>query len=986
LGPLHRLHQLPKQISVIGSFSLLFSSFFLLFYCLGVTVAAASTGSTSALTISTTTLPKGAVKVSYTGTLTATGGTSPYSWSIASGKLPAGLKLASATGSISGIPTSKGNYTFSVKVTDSSSAAGSRKADKTTTASMTLPIVAAPTPTALTVSTSSLPSGTKGKSYSSAVQASGGTTPYAWSVTVGTLPAGLSLASATGLISGTPTATGTSKVTVTVTDAGSPAQTQSVKLSIVIAAPAPTTLTIGTSTLPTGTKGTSYSSALQAGGGTTPYAWSITAGGLPAGLTLTPATGLLSGTPTATGTTSFTAMVTDSGSPAQTKSVPLSIVVAAAAPPTLTISASLPSGTAGTAYSNPMTATGGTPAYSWSITAGSLPAGLTLAATTGIISGTPSTSGTSNFTATVSDNSSPAQTTSASTSIVVAAAQSQAGPGTTWYVRPDGGTRYSSNQTQGQCDGQGDVAYPGTGTNQHCAFGDARWLWQDGSYSTAGNFPSWGWVIAGGDTVIIRGSLGSGVSWRVGWNNSGSALDNGLVYGLEGDQYNSGIPAPPSGTASQHTRILGENYSACTSQSARTQLHGGWGMYQVLDLTGVSYVDLACLDITDFSDGSLPDYARNGIKLSNQSTNDTLTDMRVHGLVDAGISGPTGTGFVMTDIAIVGNGNSGWNADLGDGTTGVGTLLVQNYEISWNGCHEEYPIVDAVPYISCRDQSTGGYGDGFGTASVDSVAPGWQITFTNGLVSYNTQDGLDALHVAGAGSTMTVTHSLLFASEGQQVKAGGGAVATIQNNVIVGNCEAILLVVPGRPVNTQDSLGNVCRANNTAVVIYVIPGHPAAFQGNTLYSAGAIGLTVDYASSSNGAGSVVDTGSTNTLLYNDNVFMGFYNGSSQANPTPIYSDYDLKMLTNPGASWTNNVTFGGRSNWTCPAAGESNAICGDPGLTDETYHSYGYGNMSPASGSSAVVGAGVTVPGLTVDYTGQTRTKPPSIGAYEVRQ
>jgi hypothetical protein len=263
------------------------------------------------------------------------------------------------------------------------------------------------------------------------------------------------------------------------------------------------------------------------------------------------------------------------------------------------------------------------------------------------------------------------------------------------------------------------------------------------------------------------------------------------------------------------------------------------------------------------------------------------------------------------------------------------------------------------------------------------VAPGWQITFTNGLASYNSQDGLDALHVAGAGSSITVTDSLLFGNEGQQVKAGGGAVATIQNNVIIGNCDAILQTIPGRPVPTQDSLGEICRANSTAVLVNVIPGHPATYQGNTLFSRGAVGLEVEYSSSSNGAGSIVDKGATNTLLYNDNIFVGFYNSGSAVNPSPIYSNSDLNMLTNPGASWTNNATFGGRSNWTCPAAGESNAICTDPGLADETYHSSGYGNMSPASGSSAVVGAGVTVPGLTVDYTGQTRLKPPSIGAYE---
>ena len=90
----------------------------------------------------------------------------------------------------------------------------------------------------------------------------------------------------------------------------------------------------------------------------------------------------------------------------------------------------------------------------------------------------------------------------------------------TWYVRPDGGTRYSSAMTSGQCNGQADTPYPGQGVNQPCAFKDARYLYNDGSYATGSSFPAWGWVIAGGDTVILRGSIGTGVSYRIGWNNT----------------------------------------------------------------------------------------------------------------------------------------------------------------------------------------------------------------------------------------------------------------------------------------------------------------------------------------------------------------------------------------------------------------------------------------------------------------------------------
>src|ERR1035437_5891769 len=72
--------------------------------------------------------------------------------------------------------------------------------------------------------------------------------------------------------------------------------------------------------------------------------------------------------------------------------------------------------------------------------------------------------------------------------------------GTTWYVRSDGGTRFSTNVAQGQCDGKANARYPGSGVNQHCAFKDIRYLWADGSYTGGTAFPGWGWVGSGGET------------------------------------------------------------------------------------------------------------------------------------------------------------------------------------------------------------------------------------------------------------------------------------------------------------------------------------------------------------------------------------------------------------------------------------------------------------------------------------------------------
>ncbi|MBB5342495.1 hypothetical protein [Tunturibacter empetritectus] len=517
--------------------------------------------------------------------------------------------------------------------------------------------------------------------------------------------------------------------------------------------------------------------------------------------------------------------------------------------------------------------------------------------------------------------------------------------GTTWYVRPDGGTRYSSN-VSGQCDGKADAAPSGGKSNQHCAFKDVRMLWQDGSYSNGTKSPSWGWVIAGGDTVIIRGSIGTGVSYRIGWDHPSYSCEKNTCWGLTGDAYSSGAPPPPSGTAAQHTRILGENYASCRSASAKTQLHGGWAVFNVLDLSGTSYVDVACLDITDFSAcgkaaqkvgcDSSQDFAQNGIRLNNKTTNLTMTDLRLHGLAVSGIAGPTGDGVVMDYIDILGNASSGWNAD--DGTTGKGSLLVQHYDISWNGCAEEYPIVHPLPYGDCTDQDHGGYGDGFGTATKDSDPPGWQVHFDKGTTSYNTQDGLDALHIGGAGSSMTVTDSLAFSNMGQQLKVGG-ATATLIGNYVVGNCSAMSHEIPGTPPGYNAQLSQFCRAGDTAIFIDMPVDRPAIFQRNIVYSNNHVALELEY---------VGDPSPRAAIKYDNNIFVGFPNSEGN-NPSPIYSTTDLKMLTNPGASFTNNVTYHPKGDWGCPATSlqETGGSCSNPHLKDETWHPYGHGDLLP---------------------------------------
>jgi hypothetical protein len=230
----------------------------------------------------------------------------------------------------------------------------------------------------------------KGQAFTFPLAANGGTSPYAWQVATGALPSGITLNPNSGLLAGTPAEAGSFSFTVQVTDAGSRKAEKAMTMQVM-----PPPLDMTTAALPNGQQGLQFNYQLAATGGKPPYIWAMTAGTLPVGLNLNQTSGIVSGTPAAAGSFNFTVEVKDSEARTVRKALSLTV-----SPPSLSIeTATLLEAFKGSAFSYQPGAAGGKPPYTWLIASGALPTGLSLSASTGLISGTASASGT--FTAAI---------------------------------------------------------------------------------------------------------------------------------------------------------------------------------------------------------------------------------------------------------------------------------------------------------------------------------------------------------------------------------------------------------------------------------------------------------------------------------------------------------------------------------------------------------------------------------------------------------
>ncbi len=436
------------------------------------------------VTVAPTVLPSPAIAVAYSQTIVASGGSGSYTYAVTTGSLPPGLTL-SAGGVLAGTPTAGGSYPFTVTATDTSAAPGPYTGVQTYVLT-----VGAPT---LVLPGGALPGATLAQPYTATVgPASGGTAPYAYTVTAGSVPQGLSMA-ANGVFSGTPTALGTFNFTVTATDSstgvgapysigtpmsitvadglpvagnvstavayGAPAAPVALALSGGAASsvaigtaplhgtatvtgptaisyqpaagfagsdsftytasngtgtstPATVTVTVGNPTITVSANsvfsavaGAPYSQTFTWSGGAAPYSgYQVT--NLPAGLSITASTAdsvTVSGTPTQAGSFNLVASATDSSTGTGPFTAGQGFTLSVASPTLVVAPPTLPSATAGTAYQQAFTTSGGVAPYSYVLT-GALPSGVAFDAGTGVLSGTPTQSGSFALTLTVTDS------------------------------------------------------------------------------------------------------------------------------------------------------------------------------------------------------------------------------------------------------------------------------------------------------------------------------------------------------------------------------------------------------------------------------------------------------------------------------------------------------------------------------------------------------------------------------------------------------
>ncbi len=500
---------------------------------------------------------------------------------------------------------------------------------------------------------------------------------------------------------------------------------------------------------------------------------------------------------------------------------------------------------------------------------------------------------------------------------------------TTFYIRTDGGTPT-------QCTGLVDAPFPGTGTGQPCAWSHPFWALPPGGIQTP--------LISSGDSLMI----GPG-SYMIGYGAPNTG-DCGAEWAFDCTM----APVPPGVSAAQPTRILGFGWD--TGCGNAPELWGTERVWHVLDLTGSTHVEVACLEITDhsgcveFHSGGLAcerdtppfgPWAAVGI-VSSDATGVTLRDLNIHGLASTGVLAGRLTDWTVEDVRIAANGWAGWDGDIDGTDANSGTLTFRRWVVEWNGCAETYP---SLAPTGCWAQSAGGYGDGVGTGFTGGT---WVIE--DSRFNYNTSDGLDLLYLGDPNGRVELRRVEARGNAGNQVKTQGTTV--IENSVIVGNCGFF----DGQPFTFN--VDN-CRALGNALSMNFQAGTQSSLVNSTLYSEGDCIVLIG-GSGCNGSESLVSR---------NNIFVGDIDFLTPSDLT-CFAYNDGCPGTPLDQDW--GVIFNVKNN-PCPVG--PNDLCGDPLLLDRNGDTFD-AHLTPTSPARDT---GLPVGGLIPDHDFEGNPRP--IGA-----
>ncbi|MBW2308322.1 MAG: hypothetical protein JRG73_15455 [Deltaproteobacteria bacterium] len=521
---------------------------------------------------------------------------------------------------------------------------------------------------------------------------------------------------------------------------------------------------------------------------------------------------------------------------------------------------------------------------------------------------------------------------------------------TTYYVHPDGGTF-------DQCTGLVDAPYPGSETNQPCAWSNPFWALDS-------NNPPY-WRLQGGDTLIIyQGSYRMGIGApNTGWCEAESSFDCHL-------------PPLPSGPDPTHpTRILRADWDqGCPSPP---ELWGTERAWQIISLNGTSNAVISCLEITDHSgcvefhanaavrcERDTPpfgDWAHAGMYAAD-SSNVTLKDLNIHGFAEQGIRAGRISDWTVENVRIAGNGWAGWEGDLGEPSSNSGTLTFRRWTVEWNGCAETYPGEEPD---HCWDQTAGGYGDGVGTG-----ATGGHWIIEDSIFRYNTSDGLDLLYLGGdtLATEVEVRRTIAVGNAGNPIKLSGSS--TIENSLIIANCGYFYQKPFGQEM--QDH----CRAGGNALALDLHQGNTVDVLNNTIVGQGDILVEIECNTASQCDG-------TEWVRLQNNIFVGYgdFLQSDWGDLTAFM--WDPSNFSSGGIDYNvmYNVKFDTGS---CPFG--ANDLCTDPLFVDSSLDSFD-GHLqagSPAIDSGLPMGSlNGLIPSHDLEGTSRPQDSGVDRGAFE---